>query len=76
LYAFIAAQARGASVLLPVLLFPLVVPAVVAAGRGTSLVIEGDLMGQAPSWLGLLAVFNALHWTLAGAMFGRIAEDA
>ena len=76
LYGLITTQARGASVLLPLLLFPLVVPAVLAASRGTSVVMEGDPMGQGTSWLGLLAAFNAIHWSLSGLFYGRILEDA
>ncbi len=69
------AQARGASVLLPLLLFPLVVPALLAAAKGTSVLLEGDPMGQAPAWLGILVTFTALHWSLGGLLFGRIVED-
>lgn len=76
LYGLITAQARGSSVLLPLLLFPLVVPALLAAARGTSVVMEGDPMGQGGDWLGLLAAFNALHWSLSGLLYGRILEDA
>lgn len=76
LYGLITAQARGSGVLLPLLLFPLVVPALLAASRGTGVVMEGDPMGQGPSWLALLAAFDALHWSLAGLLFGRILEDA
>jgi heme exporter protein B len=77
LYALICAQARGASVLLPVLLFPLVVPAIVAASRGAAILFEGtDPMHQATSWLGLLVLFDVIHWSLSGLLFGRILEDA
>lgn len=76
LYGLVTAQARGSSVLLPLLLFPLVVPALLAAAKGTSVVLEGDPMGQGASWLGLLFAFNALHWSLSGLLFGRILEDA
>lgn len=75
LYALLTARARSASVLLPVLLFPLVVPALIAASRGTSLAMEGDLMNQAPSWLKLLFLFNAVHWSLDALLYGRIVED-
>lgn len=76
LYALICAQARGASVLLPVLLFPLVVPAVVAASRGAAILFEGpDPMNQATSWLLLLLIFDIIHWSLSGLLFGRILED-
>jgi heme exporter protein B len=76
LYALVTSQARGASILLPVLLFPLVVPAVIAASRGTALAVDGDPMGQGTSWLGLLIAFDAIHWSLSGILFERIVEDA
>jgi heme exporter protein B len=76
LYSLLTSQARGASVLLPVLLFPLVVPALVSAARGTAVVLEGDPMVQAPSWLGLLAAFNAIHWSLSGVLFGKVVEES
>lgn len=76
LLALLTARARGASALLPVLLFPLVVPALIGAARGCAVVMEGDPMGQAPSWLGLLVAFNALHWSLSGLLFARVLEDA
>ncbi|NCG19680.1 MAG: ABC transporter permease [Rhodobacterales bacterium] len=75
LYGLITAQARGASVLLPLLMFPLVVPALLAASRGTMVVIEGDPMLQGSSWLSLLVAFNAIHWSLSGLFFGRVLED-
>lgn len=75
LYALITAQARAASAMLPVLLFPLVVPALVAAARGCSVLIEGDPMQQAPSWLGLLVAFDLIHWSLSGLLFARVMED-
>lgn len=75
LYSAIATRARGASVLLPVLLFPLVVPALIATTRGTLLLIEGDAMGDTPAWLGLLFAFDAIHWSLTGLLFSRIVEE-
>jgi heme exporter protein B len=75
MYALITSQARAASVLLPVLLFPLVAPALLAAARGTSVIIEGDPMHQAPAWIGLLVAFNLVHWTVSGLLFARVLED-
>lgn len=75
LYGLITSQARGSSVLLPLLQFPLVVPAVLAAANATAKVFEGDPMGQAPAWLAILAVFNVVHWSLGGLVYGRILES-
>lgn len=71
----ITVQARGSSVLLPLLLFPLVVPVMMAASKGTMVVMAGDMMDEGTSWLGLLLAFNALHWSLSGLLFSRIVED-
>lgn len=75
LYGLITSQARGSSVLLPLLLFPLVVPALLAAANATTKVFEGDPMGQASSWIGLLFAFDAIHWSLSGFFYGLILED-
>jgi len=74
-YAAIASQARSRDVLLPLLLFPLLIPAVVAAAKATSLVFDGDPMLQLGSWVGLLAGFNLVYWSLGFALFPRVVED-
>ncbi len=75
LYSALTAQARAKQVLLPLLLFPLVVPVQLAAIKATSLLLLGDPMGQLGPWLLLLACFNAIHWSLAGLLFERVVED-
>jgi len=74
-YGLITSQARGSSVMLPLMLFPLVVPAILAAANATTKVFEGDPMGQAPGWMGILVVFNTIHWSLAGFLYGWFLED-
>ena len=71
----ITSQARGSSVMLPLLMFPLVVPTLLAAASATTRIFEGDPMNQAPSWLMLLLVVNAVHWSVSALLFGRIFED-
>jgi heme exporter protein B len=75
LYAAMTAQARARQTLLPLLLFPLVVPVLLSAVKATSLLILGDPMGQARSWSLLLAVFDAIHWSISGLLFSRVVED-
>lgn len=75
LVATLTAQARGSSVLLPMLLLPLVVPVVLAASRATTMIFEGDPMGQATYWIQLLGVFNLAHWALDGPLFTRIVDE-
>jgi heme exporter protein B len=75
LYAAMTAQARARQALLPLLLFPLVVPVLLAAVKATSLVILGDPMGQLRPWTTLLALFCVVHVSLCGLLFGRVVED-
>lgn len=75
LYGAIASQARARDVLLPLLLFPILVPALVAAAKGTALVFEGDPMSQFASWLALLSGFDLLYWGLGVLLFPRVVEE-
>jgi heme exporter protein B len=75
LYAAMTAQTRARQTLLPLLLFPLVVPVLLAAVKATSLLILGDPMGQLRPWASLLATYAVVHWALGGLLFGRVVED-
>lgn len=75
LYAAMTAQVRGKQTLLPLLLFPLVVPALLASVKATSLIILGDPMGQIRAWIGLLAAFDVIYWSLCGVLYGRVVEE-
>jgi len=76
LYSAMTSQTtRGKQMLLPLLLFPLIVPVLLAAARATSLIILGDPMMQGGSWLRLLAAFDAIYWSLCGLLFDRVVED-
>lgn len=75
LYAAMTAQVRAKQTLLPLLLFPLIVPALLASVKATSLVILGDPMQQVPSWIGLLSAFDLIYWSLCGLLYGRVVEE-
>jgi len=75
LYGAIASHARARDVLLPLLLFPILIPALVAAAKGTTLVFEGDPMDQLPSWISLLGSFDLLYWGLGVVLFPRVVEE-
>jgi len=75
LYAAMIARLQGRQLMLPLLLFPLIVPVLVAAVKATSLAMLGDPMNQAEAWLVLLLCFNLIYWCLAGVLFGRVIES-
>jgi heme exporter protein B len=75
LYAAMTAQVRAKQTLLPLLLFPLIVPALLASVKATSFVITGDPMGQLQSWILLLVAFDLIYWSLCGVLYSRVIED-
>lgn len=75
LYSALTARISGQQLLMPLLLFPLVVPAMLAAVKSTSLALLGDAMGQSDSWLQLLLLFNVIYWSLCGVLFGRVVDS-
>lgn len=75
LYAAMTAQVKSKQTLLPLLLFPLIVPALLASVKATSLVILGDPMEQSRSWIALLIAFDLIYWSLCGLLYGRVIED-
>jgi heme exporter protein B len=75
LYAGMTAQTRARQTLLPLLLFPLVVPVLVSAVKATSLVLSGDPMGQGRSWASLLLAFDTIYWSLCGLLFPKVVEE-
>lgn len=75
IYSAMASQARAKQTLLPLLLFPLVVPVLLASVKSTSLLIGGDPMGQLKSWVTLVTSFDVIYWAVCGLLFGRVVED-
>lgn len=74
LYAAIAVQARAKDVLLPLLLFPVLVPCLLAAVKSTALVMHGDAMGELSGWLKLLGAFTLAYWAVCTILFPRVVE--
>lgn len=74
-YAAMTSGIRGRGMLLPLLLFPLLVPVLLASVRATSLLILGDPMGQLRSWTLLLLSFDLIYWSLCGLLFEKVVED-
>lgn len=74
LYAALASRVRARDVLMPLLLFPLLVPCLVAAVKATSLVLLGDPMGQLGAWMQLQAAFVVVYGALGCVLLGEVVE--
>ncbi len=75
LYAAMTAQLQAKQTLLPLLLFPLIVPALLASVKATSLVILGDPMGELRPWLVLLLAFDLIYWSMCGLLYSRVVDE-
>ena len=75
LYAAMTAQLKAKQTLLPLLLFPLIVPVLLASVKATSLVILGDPMGQGKPWIVLLVAFDLIYWSMCGLLYGRVVDE-
>jgi heme exporter protein B len=76
LFAAMLVRARSRDVLLPVLLYPITVPVIIAGVRGTSALLQTDTdLAVARAWLSLLLVFDAVFITLALWTFEPLMTD-
>jgi heme exporter protein B len=76
LFAAMLVRAHSRDVLLPVLLYPIVVPVVIAGGLGTAAIFapEPDF-ALARAWLAMLVFFDAVFVTLALWTFGPVMSE-
>ncbi len=75
LYAGLTVRTGAQQLMLPLLMFPLVVPSLLAAVKATQLCFEADVMDQATSWIGVLVAFNAVYWALCGVLFIKVVDE-
>jgi heme exporter protein B len=74
-YAALTANLRARDVMLPVLVFPILVPIVVAAVKATTLIIRGDPMGEMWTWLRIMGLVDIVLLTVCTLTFEFALED-
>jgi heme exporter protein B len=73
LFSAIAANTRAREMLLPLLVFPLIVPVVIGAVRATQALLA-PVAHDAP-WLGLLAAFDIIFLCISALTFKYVVEE-
>jgi heme exporter protein B len=68
-------HARAREVMLPILLFPLVMPALIAAVKLTAGVLDGQAWAQMRNWLQMLVGFDIVFFVLSYLAFEYIVEE-
>jgi ABC-type transport system involved in cytochrome c biogenesis permease component len=76
LFAAMLVRARSRDVLLPVLLYPITVPVIIAGVRGTGALFASPAdLATAWMWIGMLGAFDAVFVTLALWTFEPVMTD-
>jgi heme exporter protein B len=68
-------QARTRDMLLPILLFPVIVPVLVASVKASSGFLQGASMLEIVPWLNILIVYDLIFLALAFIIFDFVVEE-
>jgi heme exporter protein B len=75
LLAAMSVQTRTRDVLLPILLFPLVIPVIVAAVKASSGYLLSLEMSEILPWLNILVVYDVIFIAVAFMVFDYVVEE-
>jgi len=70
-----AVQARTRDILLPILLFPVIIPVLVAAVKASSGYLEAMPLAEISPWLTLLVVYDIIFISIAFMVFDYVVEE-
>lgn len=73
-YASMASRSRAREVLLPLLLFPMLVPVLLAATTASKALLGADLMHEASAWIRLLAAYDVVFFIATFIAFEHVIE--
>jgi heme exporter protein B len=68
-------QLRTRELLLPVLLFPVVIPLLLSAIRATAIILQGGSSVEFASWLTLLMSYDLIFIAICIMIFDKILEE-
>ena len=70
-----AIQTRTRDILLPILLFPLVIPVLIAAVKASGGILQGDTFQDIRNWVNLLVVYDVIFIAIAFMLFDYVVEE-
>lgn len=73
-YASMASRSRAREVLLPLLLFPMLVPVLIASTTASRALIGADLMHEAGAWIRMLLIFDVVFFVATFLAFEHVIE--
>lgn len=76
LFAAMLVRARSRDVLLPILLYPITIPVIIAGVRGTAVLFEAESgLAMVRAWLGMLTFFDVVFITLSLWTFEAVMTE-
>jgi len=75
LLASMAVQARTRDVLLPILLFPIIIPVLVAAVKASGGFLQGLEYSEIASWINLLVAYDLVFIAISFMVFDYVVEE-
>ncbi|HEY5670372.1 MAG TPA: heme exporter protein CcmB [Anaerolineales bacterium] len=75
LLASMAVQTRTRDILLPILLFPVVIPVVIASVKGSGGYLQGIPFDEIMPWINLLIVYDVIFTAVAFMVFDYVVEE-
>lgn len=75
LLATMTVQVRTRDILLPILLFPLTVPVIIAAVKASNGFLQGFPISEIKSWLNILIVYDVIFTAIAFMSFDFVVEE-
>jgi heme exporter protein B len=73
-YAAMASRSRAREVLLPLLLFPMLVPVLLAAMQASKVLLAGDMMHEAGAWMKMLVAYDIIFLLATLLAFEHVIE--
>ncbi len=75
LLASMSMQARTRDILLPILLFPVILPVLIAAVKASAGILNGFPMQDLQTWFNLLIVYDIIFTSVAFMVFDSVVEE-
>jgi len=70
-----AIQTRTRDILLPILLFPLVIPILIAAVKASGGILQGFSFQEIKNWVNLLIVYDVIFIAIAFMLFDYVVDE-
>jgi heme exporter protein B len=75
LFSAMAVHTRAREILLPIMLFPVVIPAMLSAVRLTSAILDHVPLADVSHWLALLVAFDVIFVAASFMLFEFVVEE-